>query len=91
MVYEFLVVFQQQHGAGELALAANEGLPGAGLVIYLCFGAKILLGTKYNGRSILCAGMLYFCGAVGLFQRPEHLVLGLCVALLAAKDVPLRR
>ena len=60
-------------------------------VIYLCFGAKILLGTKYNGRSILCAGMLYFVARWVYFNGQNIWWLGLCVALLAAKDVPLRR
>ena len=76
MVYEFLVVFNNSM-AGDLALAANEGSPGAGWVIYLCFGAKILLGNKVQWPQHFVRRYAVFCGAVGLFQRPEHLV-GAC-------------
>ena len=59
--------------------------------MYLCFGFKILLGTKYNGRSMVCAGLLYFVARWVYFNGQNIWWLGLCVALLAAKDVPLRR
>ena len=59
--------------------------------MYLCFGWKILLGTRYNGRSLLCAGMLYFVARWVYFNGQNIWWIGLCVALLAAKDVSLRR
>ena len=59
--------------------------------MYLCFGFKILLGTKYNGRSMVCAGLLYFVARWVYFNGQNIWWLGLCVALLAAKGVPLRR
>lgn len=59
--------------------------------MYLCFGFKILLGTKYNGGSMVCAGLLYFVARWVYFNGQNIWWLGLCVALLAAKDVPLRR
>ena len=91
MVYEFLVVFNNSMARENWPWLQTRVSPVLDWVIYLCFGAKILLGTKYNGRSILCAGMLYFVARWVYFNGQNIWWLGLCVALLAAKDVPLRR
>ena len=91
MAYEFLVVFNNSMARENWPWLQTRVSPVLDWVIYLCFGAKILLGTKYNGRSILCAGMLYFVARWVYFNGQNIWWLGLCVALLAAKDVPLRR
>ena len=48
------------------------------MIMYTLLCGKILLGTRYTWRELICAGVLYFCGAVGIFQRAEHLVFGPC-------------
>ncbi|WP_455500309.1 hypothetical protein [Gemmiger sp.] len=91
MVYEFIVVFNNSMARENWPWLQTRVSPVLDWVMYLCFGAKILLGTKYNGRSIVCAGALFFVARWVYFNGQNIWWLGLCVALLAAKDVPLRR
>ena len=56
-------------------------------VIALCFSVKILLGTKYSGKSLLFAGLLYFIARWVFFNGQNIWWIWLCAALLAAKDV----
>ena len=86
MLYEFTVVFCNSMARENWPWLQTRVSPVLDWVIYLCFGAKILLGTKYNGRSILCAGMLYFVARWVYFNGQNIWWLGLCVALLAAKE-----
>ena len=65
MVYEFIVVFNNSMARENWPWLQTRVSPVLDWVMYLCFGFKILLGTKYNGRSMVCAGLLYFVGAVG--------------------------
>ena len=78
MVYEFLVVFNNSMARENWPWLQTRVSPVLDWVIYLCFGAKILLGTKYNGRSILCAGMLYFVARWVYFNGQNIWWLGLC-------------
>jgi len=91
MVYEFIVVFNNSMARENWPWLQTRVSPVLDWVMYLCFGFKILLGTKYNGRSMVCAGLLYFVARWVYFNGQNIWWLGLCVALLAAKDVPLRR
>ena len=91
MVYEFIVVFNNSMARENWPWLQTRVSPVLDWVMYLCFGFKILLGTKYNGRSMVCAGLLYFVVRWVYFNGQNIWWLGLCVALLAAKDVPLRR
>ena len=91
MVYEFIVVFNNSMARENWPWLQTRISPVLDWVMYLCFGFKILLGTKYNGRSMVCAGLLYFVARWVYFNGQNIWWLGLCVALLAAKDVPLRR
>lgn len=91
MVYEFIVVFNNSMARENWPWLQTQVSPVLDWVMYLCFGFKILLGTKYNGRSMVCAGLLYFVARWVYFNGQNIWWLGLCVALLAAKDVPLRR
>ena len=91
MVYEFIVVFNNSMARENCPWLQTRVSPVLDWVMYLCFGFKILLGTKYNGRSMVCAGLLYFVARWVYFNGQNIWWLGLCVALLAAKDVPLRR
>ena len=91
MVYEFIVVFNNSMARENWPWLQTRVSPVLDWVMYLCFGCKILLGTRYSGRSLLCAGALYFVARWVYFNGQNIWWLGLCVALLAAKDVPLRR
>ena len=91
MVYEFIVVFNNSMARETWPWLQTQLSPVLDWVMYLCFGWKILLGTRYNGRSLLCAGMLYFVARWVYFNGQNIWWIGLCVALLATKDVPLRR
>ena len=91
MVYEFIVVFNNSMARENWPWLQTRVSPVLDWVMYLCFGFKILLGTKYNVRSMVCAGLLYFVARWVYFNGQNIWWLGLCVALLAAKDVPLRR
>ena len=89
--YEISVVFCNSMARENWPWLQTRVSPVLDWVMYLCFGFKILLGTKYNGRSMVCAGLLYFVALWVYFNGQNIWWLGLCVALLAAKDVPLRR
>ena len=91
MVYEFIVVFNNSMARENWPWLQTRVSPVLDWVMYLCFGCKILLGTRYSGRSLLCAGALYFVARWVYFNGQNIWWLGLCAALLAAKDVPLRR
>ena len=91
MVYEFIVVFNNSMARENWPWLQTRVSPVLDWVMYLCFGCKILLGTRYSGRSLFCAGALYFVARWVYFNGQNIWWLGLCVALLAAKDVPLRR
>ena len=91
MVYEFVVVFNNSMARENWPWLQTRLSPVLDWVMYLCFGYKILLGTRYNGRSLVCAGALYFVARWVYFNGQNIWWLGVCVALLAAKDVPLRR
>lgn len=58
-------------------------------VTFLCFGAKILFGTRYTWRSLGVAGALYFIARWVYFNCHNIWWIGIAVAVLAAKDLPL--
>lgn len=58
---------------------------------FLCWGAKILLGTRYTWRELTVAGALYFIARWVHFNSHNIFWIGLVVAVLAAKDLDLRR
>ena len=60
-------------------------------IIAVCFAVKILLGTKYNGKSLLFAGALYFIARWVFFNGQNIWWIWLCWALFAAKDVDIRQ
>lgn len=60
-------------------------------VAFLCFGAKILFGTRYTWRSLGLAGCLYFIARWTYFNSQNIWWIGIAVAVMAAKDVPLDR
>ena len=91
MVYEFIVVFNNSMARENWPWLQTRVSPVLDWVMYLCFGFKILLGTKYNGRSMVCAGLLYFVARWVYFNGQNIWFLGLVMVLLAAKAVPLRR
>ena len=58
---------------------------------FLCFGVKILFGTRYTWRSLGVAGALYFIARWVYFNCHNIWWIGLVVAVLAAKDLPLEK
>lgn len=58
---------------------------------FLCFGVKILFGTRYTWRSLGVAGALYFIARWVYFNCHNIWWIGLAVAVLAAKDLPLEK
>lgn len=58
---------------------------------FLCFGFKILLGTRYTWKQLGLAGALYFIARWTYFNSQNIWWIGIVVAVMAAKDVPLRR
>ena len=58
---------------------------------FLCFGAKILLCTRYSWRGLGLAGALYFIARWVHFNSHNIWFIGIVVAILAAKDVDLCR
>ena len=60
-------------------------------VAFGCFGLKILLGTRYNWRQLGLAGALYFIARWVHFNAHNIWWIGLVVAVLAAKDLPLKK
>ena len=65
---------QQQHGAGNLAVAADAALPGAGLGYVPLLRVEDSAGHALQRPQPALRGNVVFCGAVGVFQRSEHLV-----------------
>ena len=59
--------------------------------MYTLLCGKILLGTRYTWRELICAGVLYFVARWVYFNGQNIWFLGLVMVLLAAKAVPLRR
>ena len=91
ILYEFTVVFCNSMAREQWPWLQAQLSPVLDTVMYLAFFAKILLGTRYNWRSLGVAGALYFIARWVYFNGQNIWFLGLAVVLLAAKDVPLRR
>ena len=90
-LYEFTVVFCNSMAREQWPWLQEQLAPVLDALMYLCFFAKILLGTRYTWRSLGTAGCLYFIARWVYFNGQNIWFLGLAVVLLAAKDVPLRR
>lgn len=58
---------------------------------FLFFGAKILFGTRYTWRTLGVAGALYFIARWVYFNCHNIWWIGLVVAVMAAKDLPLEK
>ncbi len=58
---------------------------------FACLAAKLLLGTRYTWRGMGCAGCLYFIARWVYFNSQNIWWIGIVLAVLAAKDAPLRR
>ena len=91
MLYEFTVVFCNSMARENWPVLQAKLSPVLDNLMYLLLCGKILLGTRYNWRQLLCAGALYFVARWVYFNGQNIWFLGLAVVLLAAKDVPLRR
>ena len=89
--YEISVVFCNSMARQNWAWVQGVMSPVLEWLAFLCFGAKILFGTRYTWRELICAGVLYFVARWVYFNGQNIWFLGLVMVLLAAKAVPLRR
>ncbi|MDD4850760.1 MAG: hypothetical protein PHO10_08685 [Gemmiger sp.] len=58
-------------------------------LVCLCFGFKILLGTKYSWRQLAVAGSVFFIARWVFLNSQNIWWIGLVLAVMAAKDAPL--
>ena len=91
MVYEFIVVFNNSMARENWPFLQGQLAPVLDMIMYTLLCGKILLGTRYTWRELICAGALYFVARWVYFNGQNIWFLGLVMVLLAAKDVPLRR
>lgn len=90
-LYEFTVVFCNSMAREQWPWLQASLSPVLDVVMYLALFGKILLGTRYDWRSLSVPGALYFIVRWVYFNGQNIWFLGLAVVLLAAKDVPLER
>ena len=91
MLYEFTVVFCNSMARENWPFLQGQLAPVLDMIMYTLLCGKILLGTRYTWRELICAGALYFVARWVYFNGQNIWFLGLVMVLLAAKDVPLRR
>lgn len=89
--YEVSVVFCNSMARENWAWVQGVLSPILEWISFLCFGAKILLGTRYTWRELFFGGSLYFIGRWVYFNSQNIWWIGIVVAVLAAKDLCLRR
>ena len=89
--YEISVVFSNSMARQNWAWVQGVMSPVLEWLAVLCFGAKILFGTRYTWRELLAGGALYFIARWVYFNSQKIWWIGIVVAVLAAKDVPLHR
>ena len=91
MLYEFTVVFCNSMARENWPFLQGQLAPVLDMIMYTLVCGKILLGTRYTWRELICAGVLYFVARWVYFNGQNIWFLGLVMVLLAAKAVPLRR
>ena len=91
MLNEFTVVFCNSMARENWPFLQGQLAPVLDMIMYTLLCSKILLGTRYTWRELICAGALYFVARWVYFNGQNIWFLGLVMVLLAAKDVPLRR
>ena len=90
-LYEANVVFCNSMARENWAWVQGTLSPILEWAAFLCFGAKILLCTRYSWRGLGLAGALYFIARWVHFNSHNIWFIGIVVAILAAKDVDLCR
>lgn len=90
-LYEFEIVFCNSMARENWPWLQTTLSPILDQIIYWGFGLKILLGTKYDWCSLAQAGALYFIARWVYFNGQNIWWIGLVVAIMAAKDMPLDR
>lgn len=90
-LYEFTVVFCNSMARENWPFLQGQLAPVLDMIMYTLLCGKILLGTRYTWRELICAGALYFVARWVYFNGQNIWFLGLVMVLLAAKAVPLRR
>ena len=91
MLYEFTVVFCNSMARENWPFLQGQLAPVLDMIMYTLLCGKILLGTRYTWRELLAGGALYFIARWVYFNSQNIWWIGIVVAVLAAKDVPLRR
>lgn len=60
MLYEFTVVFCNSMARENWPFLQGQLAPVLDMIMYTLLCGKILLGTRYTWRELICAGALYF-------------------------------
>ena len=89
--YEFTVCFCNSMARVQWDWVQGSLAPVLDWTAFLCFGAKILLGTRYTWRSLGVAGCLYFIGRWTYFNSQNIWWIGIILAVLAAKGTALKK
>lgn len=89
--YEFTVTFCNSMARVRWSWVQGNLSPVLDWVTFLCFGAKILLGTRYTWRSLGMAGCLYFIGRWTYFNSQNIWWIGIILAVMAAKGTALKK
>ena len=82
--YEISVVFCNSMARQNWAWVQGVMSPVLEWLAFLCFGAKILFGTRYTWRELLAGGALYFIARWVYFNSQNIWWIGIVVAVLAA-------
>lgn len=85
MLYEFTVVFCNSMARENWPFLQGQLAPMLDMIMYTLLCGKILLGTRYTWRELICAGALYFVARWVYFNGQNIWFLGLVMVLLAAK------
>lgn len=87
--YEISVCFCNSMAREVWPWAQGALAPLLDALVCVCFGCKILFGTRYTWRSLGLAGCLYFIARWVFLNSQNIWWIGLVLAVMAAKDVPL--
>jgi len=89
--YECSVVFCHSMARENWPWVLQTAYPALQWAAFICFGAKILLCTRYTWRELTVAGALYFIARWVYFNNQSIWFIGIAVAVLAAKDADLTK
>ena len=89
-VYELNICFCNSMARENWPWVQGVMAPVLDALLCLCFGLKILFGTRYSWRSLGFAGCFFFIARWVFLNCQNIWWIGLVLAVMAAKDVPLK-